>query len=457
MSGRTSGALLALLSIVPLAARADGVRPLTLQQALAWAHAHQPTLLAARARIAASRAEAFIPRAAWYPRLAANAQILEGSTNNTTASYVSPFGIDLPRIGGTKTVSSGSWSASPSTLAVAGLRQEVFDFGRLAALSASADALAESEAARGEVTALDLDLAITESFLAVKAAKGVLDAADAALKRAMAHRDEAQAGVRAGLRSPIELTRAAADVARFDVGTVRAAAGVTAAQGLFAAAVGVPDALLDAAGDVPAAAAPPQMEAALAMALARDPGLRAANALVVAQSERTRAIGAELRPDLSLTAALSARAGGGPPTAGDVPSGGGYVPNVQNWDVALVLSWPFFDRVVLARRDASAEQEAARRAEADEERQRLVATVQQASVNLGAAVEAVPALQRSVDAAQANLAQANARFKAGLGNAVELADAEGLLVEAQIQLALGQFEAARDRARLGRAIAETPE
>ncbi|HUJ27757.1 MAG TPA: TolC family protein, partial [Myxococcales bacterium] len=259
MSGRTSGALLALLSIVPLAARADGVRPLTLQQALAWAHAHQPTLLAARARIAASRAEAFIPRAAWYPRLAANAQILEGSTNNTTASYVSPFGIDLPRIGGTKTVSSGSWSASPSTLAVAGLRQEVFDFGRLAALSASADALAESEAARGEVTALDLDLAITESFLAVKAAKGVLDAADAALKRAMAHRDEAQAGVRAGLRSPIELTRAAADVARFDVGTVRAAAGVTAAQGLFAAAVGVPDALLDAAGDVPAAAAPPQM------------------------------------------------------------------------------------------------------------------------------------------------------------------------------------------------------
>ena len=431
-------------------------RAMTLADALAWARAHQPSLLAAKARVAASRAEAFIPRAAWYPRLAANAQVLEGTTNNTTASYVSPYGIDVPRIGGTRTADSGSWSASPSTFVAAGVRQEVFDFGRLAALSASADALAETEAARGEVAALDLDLAVTETFLAVRAAKSVLDAAASALKRATAHRDEARAGVNAGLRKPIELTRAEADVARFDVGRVRAEAGVVVAQGLFAAAVGVPDPLLDAAGDVPAFAAAPSMDAALAAALARDPGLRAANALAVAQQERTRAISAELRPDLQLTATLSARAGGGPPTAGTVPSGGGWAPDVQNWDVGLVLSWPFFDRVVLARRDASAEQENARRAEAEEEKARLTAIVQQASVGFSAAVEAVPALERSVDAARANAAQADARFKAGLGNSVELADAEGLLVEAEIQLALGRFEAARARARLGRAISEAP-
>jgi len=457
MLERSGGALLVLLLLAPLAAQAQAqVRAMTLPQALSWAHLHQPSLLAARARVAASRAEAFIPRAAWYPRLAANAQLLEGTTNNTTASYLAAPGLDVPRIGGTKTAATGSWSASPSSFAAAGVRQEVFDFGRLAALSASADALAETETARGEAAALDLDLAITESFLAVQAAKGVLQAADSALKRATSHRDEAQAGVNAGMRKPIELTRAAADVARFEVGKVRAAAGVTAAQGLFAAAVGIPDPLLDAEGEVPAAAAPPAMEAALAMALARDPGLRAANALTVAQQERTRAIGAELRPDLTVTATLSARAGGGPPTAGDVPSGGGYVPDVQNWDVGLVLSWPFFDRVVLARRDASAEQEAARKAEADEERARLIATVQQDSVNFQAALEAVPALERSLDAAKANAAQADARFKAGLGNSVELADAEGLLVEAEIELALGRFEASRARARLGRAISETP-
>ena len=42
----------------------------------------------------------------------------------------------------------------------------------------------------------------------------------------------------------------------------------------------------------------------------------------------------------------------------------------------------------------------------------------------------------------------------GLGNAVELADAEAVRTDAEIQLALGQFEVARARAAFGRAIAE---
>src|SRR5690242_11897594 len=105
------------------------IRAMTLQQALAFAHEHQPLLAAARARVAAAHAEAFIPRAAWYPRLAATAQAIEGTVNNTTASYVGAPGVDVPRIGGTKTTDSGSWSPDPSTFAAAGVRQEVFDFG----------------------------------------------------------------------------------------------------------------------------------------------------------------------------------------------------------------------------------------------------------------------------------------------------------------------------------------
>jgi outer membrane protein TolC len=66
----------------------------------------------------------------------------------------------------------------------------------------------------------------------------------------------------------------------------------------------------------------------------------------------------------------------------------------------------------------------------------------------------LPALQRAVDAATANQAQADARFSQGLGTAVELADAEALLTDTQIDLAVGQFQRARARARLARVIAE---
>jgi outer membrane protein TolC len=64
------------------------------------------------------------------------------------------------------------------------------------------------------------------------------------------------------------------------------------------------------------------------------------------------------------------------------------------------------------------------------------------------------ALENSVVAARANWQQADARFGAGIGNAVEVADAEAVRSQAEIQLALGQFEVERARAAFGRAIAE---
>ena len=64
------------------------------------------------------------------------------------------------------------------------------------------------------------------------------------------------------------------------------------------------------------------------------------------------------------------------------------------------------------------------------------------------------ALQNAVARARANWQQADARFGAGIGNAVELADAEAVRTDAEIQVALGQFDLERTRAAFGRAIAE---
>jgi outer membrane protein TolC len=74
----------------------------------------------------------------------------------------------------------------------------------------------------------------------------------------------------------------------------------------------------------------------------------------------------------------------------------------------------------------------------------------------GAGGAARPALERGVEAARANYEQADARFRSGLGNAVELADAEALRTQAEINLALGRFDVARARIAFARAIAEEP-
>jgi outer membrane protein TolC len=428
---------------------------MTLPAAIAFARAHHPAARAALARIAERRAAARVPGAAWLPVAGVSAQLFAGTANNTTGSYVSPRLFEVPRIGGTRAVSEGSFAPYASTFVGAGVEQELFDFGRIAAQAALADAdvRVERERARSDTLALVYD--VEEAYFAVFAAKAVERASDEAYDRSRAHRDLAAAGVSSGLRSPIELTRAEADLARFEIGRVRARGGVTSAEVVFAAAVAVPEERLDIAEAPPSPRELPPLDAAVRDALARDPRVLATLAELEAEEARTRAIGAELRPNLALTATLSGRAGGAPPSGnGELPAGSGFVPDVPNWDVGLVLSVPLFDGSVNARRRASRARENVRREELSLVRERDVAAIRQAYVGVDVARAALPGLGRAVDAARANYAQADARFRSGLGTSVELADAEELRAAAEIQLALGQFELARARAAFGRAVAE---
>ena len=62
------------------------------------------------------------------------------------------------------------------------------------------------------------------------------------------------------------------------------------------------------------------------------------------------------------------------------------------------------------------------------------------------------ALGAAAEAARQNYDQASARFRVGLSTSVDLADAESLRTEAEIQLVMGRFEVARARAQLNRSI-----
>ena len=444
-----------LLVLVVLArtAAADP-RGITLREAISYARAHQPSLQAAQARVAVARAQAQVPGAARMPRVTAGAELLLGTNNNTTASYGGPLGFDIPRIGGTPANAKTSLSPEPSTLAGVGVRQEVYDFGRIDAQEAALDLFARAAEEDAQSSDLDLVLFVEQSFYAVQGARAIEQAAAAAVKRAQEHRDFAKANVDAQLRAPIELTRADADLARRQADEVRAAGALRAAQQVLAAAIGSPDAALDAGADDVNYAAPIEQTASLVDLEKRVPSLRAALDALRGQQALTDAIQRELRPDLSLSASLTGRAGGTTVTTNPTPSGAGWVPDVANWDALVVISWPVFDRTIDARADVSRQLEHVRAAELDSEREQLRAQIAGSYSDLDVAERALPALQRAVDAATANEDQANARFSKGLGTAVELADAEALLTDAQIQLAIGQFQRARARARLARVIAE---
>src|SRR6185437_9846744 len=155
-------------------ARADMPKPeraMTLGQAIAFARDHQPEIRAAMASIAAQEAEAQVPRAEWLPSVGITAQIFGATSNNTTATFVGAPYMDIPRIGGTSVASPGSARPYASTFVGAGLQQEVFDFGRIAARSAAADALVDVARRHAATEALDIDFSVEEAYFAVFASK----------------------------------------------------------------------------------------------------------------------------------------------------------------------------------------------------------------------------------------------------------------------------------------------
>ena len=426
----------------------------SLPDAIHFALAHQPQVLAARARLNAARAAERVPRAAWRPSLGALAEVAAGSTNNTTANVLSSGAVDLPRIGGTPVTSSTDLSPYGSTLVGLGVRQELFDFGRIAAETAAASALAAVDEQRARETQLDTVLSVTEAYYAVHAARSVLEVATRAEQRARLHRDYAEAGVRSGLRAPIDLTRAQADLTRFAVSRIRADGNLRVAKAVFAAAVGVAQSELEAAPARDETRSVPGRAEVQARARDADPAVRAAIFQARAQRLRTRAIDASLRPNLFVTAAVSGRAGGAPGSNGVTPEGDGWLPSVLNYSAAMVLEWPIYRGVTAAQAEASRRTEAARLAEVEVARQAATTRAEQAYRNLEEKTIALQALAEAAQAAQANHEQAEARFKSGLGTSTELADAETLRIDAEIQLAIGRFELAVARAVLERITSE---
>ncbi len=428
---------------------------MTLAEAISYARAHQPAVREALARIQAQSAESRVPRAAWLPSLGATEQIFGATANNTTASYVGPSTFSIPRIGGTRPIATGNWQPELSTLVGLGLTQQVFDFGRIAAQSAAADALEAVMRRRAISATLDVTYAVEEAYYALLAARAVLRASQQAYDRSRTHRDWAQSGVRAGLRPPMDETRAEADLWRFETGRVQAETGVMIAQTVFAASVGVPSERLDAAEAEAQPRTLPKLDDAVAMAMHNGAEIAEARAQVDALRWRTKAIGAQTRPDVMLTASINGRAGSALPSGnGALPPMHGWIPNVPNWDAGLVLNWPIYDPSVSAFENAARAQETVARETLARIQQQNLAQVREAYEKLVGAQRALPALEKGSEASIANYAQADARFQAGMGTSVEIADAEAIRTQAQIRLALGQFKFAQARARLGRLMAE---
>jgi outer membrane protein len=427
--------LLPTLLAATAAAAAQPAGSLTLSQAVDRALQDYPAIHVSQEQLNAAAAGIRLARTAYLPRIDTIA-LVNRATRNNVFGLLLPQSV-VPSMSGPVIGSNNTGTAWGSALG--GLvTWEPFDFGlRQAAVAVAEAGRTQQEAALQRVR-YDIAVAAADAFLTLAAAEETVRAAQAGVDRVETVLHTVRALVGAELRPGADSARAEAEAA---------AAGTQLAQARQAAAVARANLSRFVALDpsqvsiaMPRRREPPAAPAPPAPDMAANPLLVEQNALVEQTRAQLRALARSYFPRFSLQGALYAR-GTGAETNGAVLGGvNGLAPTVQNFAVGFTVTFPVMDKPALQAREAvQAANMRAQTARAQQIATDLRAQWNTAVANLEGARQVAAGVPAEAAAARAAAAQAEARYRSGLGNIDEVAEAQRLVTQAEIDDALARL------------------
>lgn len=412
-------------------------QPLGVAEAIAYADAHYPAIAASLAHVDATRAGVDVAHAAYLPRLDSLWQSNRATFNNL-AGQILPQSV-FPSLSG-PVAASASADSVWGTTAGALLTWEPLDLGLRHADMTRAERAVDAARAEALLTRLDVEHVVAAAFLEAVAADQVVIAAQADLDRRGVLATSVHALVTNELRPGADGSRADAERANAEVRLLRAQQARDLARVDLARALGSTAATLTPAGDVvlqlPSSAdAPPADPDAHPLARVREAALEASHA-------DEDAIARTDRPRLYLESSVFGRGSGIDPT-GTVGRGWrGLGFDRANWAAGFQIVLPnVFDLSTKhARQAAAAATSREATARRDETRLAVSASQEAAAVRIRTAQAIAASTPTALAAARLGEAQARARYDAGLAPLVEVADAEGLLAQAEVQDRLARLE-----------------
>ncbi len=168
---------------------------------------------------------------------------------------------------------------------------------------------------------------------------------------------------------------------------------------------------------------------------------------------REKALDRSWYPRFNLEAAEYARGTGIQPDGATGNPAAGLGPNIQNWAVGMTVTFPLADLPGLkARKEIERAHERAERARYDQLVQNFNGEIARARAILNGARRIAANTPIQLEAAREAQQQATARYRAGLGTLVEVAEAQRLQTQAEIDSSLARLNIWR--ALLGLAIAQ---
>ena len=445
MSNRTAlgwclSLVLAPYLVSPLRA-ADPQNPtpssITLSAAVQTAVKNYPSIRVSQDQVVAAAAAIRLARTAYLPKADAFAQFNRATRNNV-------FGMILPQstlpsisgpvIGSNNLVSV--WGSAVGAL----VSWEPFDFGLRNADVQAADATRSRFRAAMHRTEYEVAVATADAYLTVVAAQETVRAAQAGVERARTVATAITAQVNAELRPGADQSRAEAELAAASTELIQAQQAVDVSRTTLAQFTGAdlsqaelnPEGLLRP---------PPQAtEVSSAEKTDRNPVLLEQTAAIEEARAQLRSLERTYFPRFFLQGAAFGRGSGAEVDGTRLGGLNGLAPNVQNYAVGLSVTFPILSLPALRAREESQNATIrAQEARSEQIKRELSARWNRAVATLNGARRVALNTPIQVSSARTASQQATARYEAGLATIAEVADAQRLLTQAEIDDALARL------------------
>lgn len=423
-----------LVSIISAAAAAaqqstkPPAGPLTLSKAVDFALANYPAVRASMEQSAAARENVGLARTSYLPR----ADVLWQS-NRATRNNI--FGLLLPQsvvpaISGpvlSQSSDRGVWGSAGGML----VSWEPFDFGYRNATVGVAKSAQQRAEAELSLTRLDVAANTADTFLTVAANQQRVTAAQADVDRRLVFAKSVHALVDQELRPGADASRADAELAAARIQLILAEQSERMSKADLEQLLGVAGTriVIDTDGLVQNTPQAAQVQESLS----NHPAALAAAAGISESAAREKVVSKSYYPHFDLQGSFSGR-GTGANLDGSFGTGtDGLGIMRHNWAVGLTATFPLMDFASLRFKKGIAQaNERAQRARYDQTIQDLTNRSEKAGALYEAAQEVAGNTPVELQAAQQGESQARARYQAGLTTIVEVAEAQRLLLQAQI-------------------------
>ena len=357
----------------------------------------QPNIVAAKSTVNVNQSRVGQAKANYYPQV------------DLTSGYSR-----------TSPVSRTEHSSSDQYTGSANLKQNIYDFGKTSTqVNIQNLNLDSSKSDLANVTA-QIILNVKQSYYGVLAAKKNRDAADETVKQFQSHLEQAKGFYEVGTKPKFDVTKAEVDLSNSRLNLIKAVNAFKVAVVTLNNAIGVPDApeytiednLLFKKYEV-------IFEEAVDKAYKSRPDL---TSLVFKREAAEKSI-------------KLANTGYYPVVSGNAVynRSGEKFPLGEGWNVGVALSFPLFSGFLTKYQveEAKANLDVLK---ANEEllRQNIFLEIQQAYLSLKEAEERIPVAELAVKQAEENLELANGRYAAGVGNPIEVTDAQVALITAKL-------------------------